>query len=182
MQSTLIISDDEVMVVCIYSEPSVRPSEAFWGQYMISCWDHHTMPSPLYQIKSNQICLYSPSYISWYLKVLYRNPASGLRFESPLTFISLFTDDRSIRWESEYIIRIHNQHSPFYTGMGWTEGGEGVAIGTLATFPLGTSSRVSVLSWCNALRANQVHQSRYSERGGKIHISFWLRQTCVMFV
>ena len=25
--------------------------------------------------KSNQIYLYSPSYISWYLKVLYRNPA-----------------------------------------------------------------------------------------------------------
>ena len=27
------------------------------------------------QIKSNQMYLYSPSYISWYLKVLYRNPA-----------------------------------------------------------------------------------------------------------
>ena len=26
-------------------------------------------------IKSNQMYLYSPSYISWYLKVLYRNPA-----------------------------------------------------------------------------------------------------------
>ena len=27
------------------------------------------------QVKSNQIYIYSPSYICWYLKVLYRNPA-----------------------------------------------------------------------------------------------------------
>jgi hypothetical protein len=35
---------------------------------------HSDIAHPNHQIKSNQIYLYSPSYISWYLKVLYRNP------------------------------------------------------------------------------------------------------------
>jgi hypothetical protein len=71
----------ETLVSMLKTAPAPSPPTVL---FLVGLWNQYNCPGryrlgirfgKVVYFKSNQMYLYSPLYISWYLKVLYRNPA-----------------------------------------------------------------------------------------------------------